>query len=121
MGNGNDRERKTKTGPSGERRLPVLSKSRYVSGLQCHLKLWYECYERDLASPVDEETQARFDMGHQIGELATLRHPGGDRRGSRWNPASLRVEGSTLQARQDLSRRGPCGSRSRVDTTRVRP
>ena len=24
---------------------PKLSKSRYLSGLQCHLKLWYECYD----------------------------------------------------------------------------
>jgi hypothetical protein len=56
---------------------PKLSKSRYLSGLQCHLKLWYECYERGLAGPVDAATQAIFDTGHEVGELATRRHPGG--------------------------------------------
>ncbi len=31
---------------------PSLSKSRFISGSQCHLKLWYDTYERDLASGV---------------------------------------------------------------------
>jgi hypothetical protein len=59
------------------KREPKLSKSRYLSGLQCHLKLWYECYDRALAGPIDAATQAIFDIGHEVGELATKRHPGG--------------------------------------------
>jgi len=56
---------------------PKLSKSRYLSGLQCHLKLWYECYNRELAGSVDAATQAIFDTGHEVGVLATKRHSGG--------------------------------------------
>ena len=56
---------------------PKLSKSRYVSGTQCHLRLWYDSYERDLAPAPDETLQAIFDTGHAVGELACKRYPGG--------------------------------------------
>ena len=56
---------------------PSLSKSRFISGSQCHLKLWYDSYERDLAPPPDARLQAMFDTGHEVGELACRRHPGG--------------------------------------------
>jgi len=58
-------------------RQPTLSKSRYISGAQCHLRLWYDCYERDLAAPPDEALRAVFDAGHEVGELACRRIPGG--------------------------------------------
>ena len=57
--------------------VPRLSKTRYVSGCQCHLKLWYDCYERELGSDVDVVTQAIFDTGHAVGRLAQQRYPGG--------------------------------------------
>lgn len=57
--------------------VPRLSKSRYISGMQCHLKLWNECFAHQLATPFDEIHQAVFDMGHRVGELATRRYPGG--------------------------------------------
>lgn len=56
---------------------PRLSKTRYLSGCQCHLKLWYDCYEGELAGDVDAVTQAIFDTGHEVGRLARLRYPGG--------------------------------------------
>lgn len=56
---------------------PALSKSRYISGAQCHLRLWYDCYERDLAAAPDEGLRAVFDTGHEVGELACARIPGG--------------------------------------------
>ena len=56
---------------------PKLSKSRYVSGTQCHLRLWYDSYERDLAPAPDDVLQAVFDTGHEVGELACRRYPGG--------------------------------------------
>lgn len=56
---------------------PSLSKSRFIAGTQCHLKLWYDSYERDLAAPPDAGLQATFDTGHEVGELACQRHPGG--------------------------------------------
>ncbi|HSS63038.1 MAG TPA: DUF2779 domain-containing protein [Gammaproteobacteria bacterium] len=54
-----------------------LSKSRFLSGLQCHLRLWYECFERQLATPPDPATRALFDTGHEVGRLAQQRYPGG--------------------------------------------
>jgi hypothetical protein len=56
---------------------PRLSKTRYLSGCQCHLKLWYDCYERELGVDVDVVTQAVFDTGHEVGRLARQRYPGG--------------------------------------------
>jgi len=57
--------------------VPRLSKTRYLSGCQCHLKLWYDCYERELGAGVDAVTQAVFDTGHEVGRLAQKRYPGG--------------------------------------------
>ena len=58
-------------------RLPRLSKSRILAGLQCLKRLYLECYRRDLADPVDESRQAIFDTGTAIGVLATERFPEG--------------------------------------------
>lgn len=54
-----------------------LSKTRFVSGSRCHLKLWYDVHERNLITPVDKVAQAVFDVGHEVGELACERHPSG--------------------------------------------
>lgn len=54
-----------------------LSKSRFISGSQCHLRLWYETFGRNLASEPDDTLQGIFDTGHEVGELACKRYPGG--------------------------------------------
>ena len=54
-----------------------LSKSRFLSGDQCHLRLWYDTYEPDLAEPPDTPLQSIFDTGHEVGLLACERYPGG--------------------------------------------
>src|SRR5512139_1958437 len=56
---------------------PMLSKSRFLSGLQCPLRLWYQCYNRELATTVSPTQQAIFDMGHEVGLLATKLYPAG--------------------------------------------
>lgn len=56
---------------------PRLSKSRYLAGRQCRLRLWYACFERELATPPDPATQALFETGHEVGRLARQRYPGG--------------------------------------------
>ena len=56
---------------------PQLSKSRFMSGLQCLKRLYLECYERDLADPIDERQQAIFDTGTGVGELARELYPNG--------------------------------------------
>ena len=60
-------------------RSPQLSKSRflYMAGLQCLKRLYLETYRRELADPVDQGQQARFDAGTAVGELARKRFPGG--------------------------------------------
>ncbi len=64
-------------GPDAVTRRLSLSKTRFVAGTQCHLRLWYDTYARDLASPADESLQAIFDTGQEVGELACRRYPGG--------------------------------------------
>ena len=54
-----------------------LSKTRYLSGKQCPLKLWYDIYARDLAPPPDEVLQGVFDTGHEVGEVARTGFAGG--------------------------------------------
>jgi len=58
-------------------KIPLLSKSRFISGLQCHKRLYFECYHRDLADEVSESQQAIFDTGTSVGELATNLYSGG--------------------------------------------
>ena len=58
-------------------KIPMLSKSRYLSGLQCHLRLWNSCFNRELASEVTPAQQALFGAGHEVGELATRLFPEG--------------------------------------------
>jgi hypothetical protein len=54
----------------------MLSKSRYLSGLQCTKRLWIEARQRELLPPPDDATQAIFDQGHEVGELAKELFPG---------------------------------------------
>lgn len=59
------------------KKLPMLSKSRFLAGLQCPLRLWHECYNRELASAASPVRQAVFDTGHEVGRLATQLYPEG--------------------------------------------
>ncbi len=59
------------------RTSPALSKSRFLAGLQCPLRLWYQCYEPHLACEVSAAKQALFDTGHEVGRLATRLYPDG--------------------------------------------
>jgi hypothetical protein len=56
---------------------PILSKSRLLAGLQCPLRLWYQCYNLELATPGSPIKQALFDTGHQVGVMATENYPSG--------------------------------------------
>ena len=57
--------------------IPLLSKSRFMSGLQCHRKLYLACHQPKLATPPDAAKQALFDAGSEVGELARELHQGG--------------------------------------------
>lgn len=56
---------------------PRLSKSTFLKGSQCHLRLWHDFHAPHLAAPVDEALQLIFDTGHEVGKLACRRYPGG--------------------------------------------
>jgi hypothetical protein len=58
---------------------PRLSKSRFMDGTQCMKMLWWKVHEPDAPelAVVDASTQAIFDRGHQVGELARQHVPGG--------------------------------------------
>ena len=48
----------------------LLSKSKYLNGLQCHKYLWLSFNDPEKISQPDSSTQHVFDEGHRIGELA---------------------------------------------------
>jgi predicted RecB family nuclease len=54
-----------------------LSKSKFLSGLQCLKRVYLEVHHPQLATPPDASTQAILDMGTEIGALARQRFPGG--------------------------------------------
>ena len=56
---------------------PLLSKSRFVAGLQCHRLLWWRVHDREAAElRPDEGTQAVLDRGTHVGEVARRYVPG---------------------------------------------
>ena len=56
---------------------PFISKSKYLSGLQCHKLLWFQYNAKDQIPAFDAQTQAIFDQGHLVGELAKKLYPNG--------------------------------------------
>jgi hypothetical protein len=54
-----------------------LSKSKYLSGLQCHKLLWHYYNAKDKIPGIDAGTQAIFDQGHLVGEYARKIYPEG--------------------------------------------
>ena len=58
-------------------RSPRLSKSRFLAGLQCDKRLYYEVFCREYAAEKNMQRQAILDMGKQIGHTARLCFPGG--------------------------------------------
>jgi len=59
------------------RQKHLLTKTAYLYGLICDRLFWIYQNDRELLPEVDETTQAIFDQGHQIGNLAKLLYPGG--------------------------------------------
>src|SRR5262245_65973809 len=49
---------------------PLLSKSKYIDGLQCPRRLWLSCHEPGLATPPTASRVAVLDQGAEIGRRA---------------------------------------------------
>jgi hypothetical protein len=56
-------------------KMPLLSKSKYILGLQCPKYLWIAVNEKEKIPEVDDGTQHRFNQGHLVGELAKKLYP----------------------------------------------
>jgi predicted RecB family nuclease len=54
-----------------------LSKSKFLSGLQCPKRLYLEIHAPELATKPDEQQQAILDMGSEVGVLARRRFSNG--------------------------------------------
>jgi len=62
--------------------IPLLSKSRFLAGLQCHKRLYLECYApRTLRDPLTPATEALFEAGAKVGMVARGLFAGGVRIG----------------------------------------
>lgn len=57
--------------------LPLLSKSSLKSFDQCPLRLWYEHFHPELATPPGDDVLFRMQRGTEVGELARWRYPDG--------------------------------------------
>ena len=57
--------------------MVFISKSKYLIGTQCDKALWIHYNAKSELPPVDDATQALFDQGHIVGELAKQFFPGG--------------------------------------------
>ena len=55
----------------------LLSKSKYLVGLQCPKYLWLQIHEPEKIPETDAVTQYVFDQGHLVGEYAKKLFPGG--------------------------------------------
>jgi hypothetical protein len=80
---------------------PRLSKSKFLSGLQCHKRLYLEIHQPTLATPPDASRQAILDMGTEIGILAQRRFRGGVlvKSGFRQREAAIAETAALLQDR----------------------
>ncbi|MDF1553133.1 MAG: DUF2779 domain-containing protein [Deferrisomatales bacterium] len=58
-------------------RQPTISKTSFITGLQCPRALWYRLQRPEEIPEPDRSTQARFAMGNEVGDWSKRRFPGG--------------------------------------------
>lgn len=57
--------------------MPLISKSKYLNGLQCHKLLWYNYNKKEDIPEPDPATMLVFEQGQQVGQLAKQLFPDG--------------------------------------------
>jgi hypothetical protein len=57
--------------------LPLLSKSKYLIGIQCPKYFWIQLNQPDKIPEIDLATQQKFDQGKKVGQLAKKLFPEG--------------------------------------------
>ena len=65
------------TGTTSSLREPLLSKSKYLIGLQCLKALWINYHNKELLPDIDSRLEAVFDQGHRVGAWAKKLYPTG--------------------------------------------
>ena len=55
----------------------TLSKSQYIRGLQCHKSLWLYKNNSELRTESSDQSESKFEMGKQVGDLAKKLFPNG--------------------------------------------
>ncbi|MFC2001213.1 DUF2779 domain-containing protein [Chloroflexota bacterium] len=95
----------------------MLSKSRYLNGLQCPRLLWIATNETERIPEPDASTQHIFDQGHLVGELAKKLYPGGIDLPTEDFMSNLNMAKELLRQRRPLFEAGVLSGRiySRVD------
>ena len=86
---------------------PFLSKSKYIVGMQCPKLLWHHYNARESLPQIDEQTQAAFDQGHEVGLLAQELFPEGI--AVKWDASFeevIRLSSSLLERRKPLFEAG---------------
>jgi len=63
--------------PLNRKSPPILSKSKYLAGLQCPKLLWINVNSKERIPEVDEARQHIFDEGNAVGEYAKKLFPDG--------------------------------------------
>ena len=57
--------------------MALLTKSKYLTGLQCSKYLWITFNDKSKIPPADAATQFIFDQGHEVGNFAKKLYPEG--------------------------------------------
>ena len=57
--------------------MKQISKSNFLSGTQCHKKLYFDKFRKDLIQETEESQESLFELGHEVGALARQYFPGG--------------------------------------------
>jgi len=84
----------------------AISKSKYVSGLQCPKLLWTQYNDPDSIPKPDAAKRAIFETGHAVGDLAKDLFPGGTEIAWSDNPKG-RMERTAAETQELMKRRVP--------------
>jgi hypothetical protein len=85
--------------------MVLLTKSKYMNGLQCEKLQWIIYNAREKIPEISESTQHRFDMGHEVGELAKKVFPNGIDLPQKFQE-NLKATKSALEERKPLFEAG---------------
>ncbi len=98
----------------------LLSKSKYLKGLQCPKLLWVQLNEPERLPETDSTTQFIFDQGHLVGDLAKRLFPGGIDIPTEDFMGNIAMTEALLERRKPLFEAGVLSGRiySRVDILR---